>query len=272
MTYTEQNISGVRIGLAPLEDFAYPVAGVLLLPALWLLLAGLQEGAASSPGARGAEEGSGRAHEAVWASRPLSWAARWPTRSRRPAADRWAAVVAGAGHRVFLVPYNLAMHGINDVFDDESDLRNPRKGGLEGAVVDRAAQRPVLWRLPAAGAVVLALAGWAWPRELGVYSRCWRCPCSPVVAYVVGPRFKECPFLDAMTSATHFVSPAVYGLTLAVRQSLPDCWLLPAGFFLRAWPRRCSGRCRTWSRTARAGWAPWRPCWVPDRRCGSPRG
>ena len=40
MTYTDQNISGVQVGLAPLEDFAYPLAGVLLLPALWLLLGG----------------------------------------------------------------------------------------------------------------------------------------------------------------------------------------------------------------------------------------
>ncbi|MCT1615270.1 lycopene cyclase domain-containing protein [Kocuria indica] len=47
MTYTEHNISGVQIGLAPLEDFAYPFAGVLLLPALWLLLGGAR-------GARGA--------------------------------------------------------------------------------------------------------------------------------------------------------------------------------------------------------------------------
>ena len=30
------------------------------------------------------------------------------------------------------------MYGINDVFDYESDLRNPRKGGVEGALLDRA--------------------------------------------------------------------------------------------------------------------------------------
>lgn len=40
MTYTDQNISGVQVGLAPLEDFAYSLAGVLLLPGLWLLLGG----------------------------------------------------------------------------------------------------------------------------------------------------------------------------------------------------------------------------------------
>lgn len=38
MTYGETNISGARVGLVPVEDFAYPLAGLLLLPALWLLL------------------------------------------------------------------------------------------------------------------------------------------------------------------------------------------------------------------------------------------
>ena len=37
-TYAPGMISGVMVGLAPLEDFAYPVAAVLLLPGLWILL------------------------------------------------------------------------------------------------------------------------------------------------------------------------------------------------------------------------------------------
>jgi lycopene cyclase domain-containing protein len=37
-TYAPEMISGTFIGLAPLEDFAYPVAAVLLLPALWIIL------------------------------------------------------------------------------------------------------------------------------------------------------------------------------------------------------------------------------------------
>lgn len=37
-TYAREMISGAMVGLAPLEDFAYPVAAVLLLPALWILL------------------------------------------------------------------------------------------------------------------------------------------------------------------------------------------------------------------------------------------
>ncbi|GAA1780603.1 lycopene cyclase domain-containing protein [Agromyces lapidis] len=37
--YSDARIWGVRIGLAPIEDFAYPIAGVLLLSGLWNLLA-----------------------------------------------------------------------------------------------------------------------------------------------------------------------------------------------------------------------------------------
>ena len=36
--YAPSQLAGVHIGLAPLEDFAYPLAGVLLLPALWTAL------------------------------------------------------------------------------------------------------------------------------------------------------------------------------------------------------------------------------------------
>lgn len=38
MTYADDRISGARLGLVPIEDFAYPVAALLLLPAVWLLL------------------------------------------------------------------------------------------------------------------------------------------------------------------------------------------------------------------------------------------
>ena len=36
--YNPDRISGAFLGRAPLEDFAYAVGAVLLLPALWLLL------------------------------------------------------------------------------------------------------------------------------------------------------------------------------------------------------------------------------------------
>jgi len=42
--YSAEHRSGIAIGLAPIEDFAYPIVAVLLLPAVWELL---------SPRARG---------------------------------------------------------------------------------------------------------------------------------------------------------------------------------------------------------------------------
>ncbi|MFZ7086601.1 prenyltransferase [Curtobacterium sp. RRHDQ10] len=122
----------------------------------------------------------------------------------------WVLVV---GIVYFLVPYNLAMYGINDVFDYESDLRNPRKGGVEGALLDRSVHRTTLWAVVVTNVpflVVLVLAGGpgSWlVLAISVFA---------VIAYSApGLRFKERPFLDSLTSSTHFVSPAVYGLALA---------------------------------------------------------
>ncbi len=36
--YSPTHLVGIHIGLAPLEDFAYPLAGAILLPALWAAL------------------------------------------------------------------------------------------------------------------------------------------------------------------------------------------------------------------------------------------
>jgi len=37
-TYPEQHVSGLRVGLAPLEDFSYAVCAAFLVPAVWTLL------------------------------------------------------------------------------------------------------------------------------------------------------------------------------------------------------------------------------------------
>ena len=38
VAYDPARISGIRIGVAPIEDFSYTVAAVVLLPCLWSLL------------------------------------------------------------------------------------------------------------------------------------------------------------------------------------------------------------------------------------------
>jgi len=164
-------------------------------------------------------------------SRPLSWintafpfgAAYLITTGRLDLAF-WVGTI------FFLIPYNLAMYGINDVFDYESDLRNPRKGGVEGALLDPRIHRTTLVAAAVSCApflvVLVALGG---PPSWFVLA----ISMFAVVAYSAkGLRFKEKPFLDSLTSSTHFVSPAVYGLVLAGAAFTPQLWLILAAFFL----------------------------------------
>jgi 4-hydroxybenzoate polyprenyltransferase len=127
------------------------------------------------------------------------------------------------------------MYGINDVFDYESDLRNPRKGGVEGAVLDRSLHRPTIiaalvTNIPFLVYLVIVGSPLSWfVLATSVFA---------VIAYSAkGLRFKERPFLDSITSATHFVSPAVYGLALAgaitvTEPGTPQLWAVLAAFFL----------------------------------------
>lgn len=40
MEYSAERTSGLTVGVAPLEDFSYPIAAAILLPGLWLLIGG----------------------------------------------------------------------------------------------------------------------------------------------------------------------------------------------------------------------------------------
>ncbi|GAA1962795.1 lycopene cyclase domain-containing protein [Microbacterium aquimaris] len=37
-TYPDEHLSGLRLGLAPLEDFSYPLCAAFLVPAVWTIL------------------------------------------------------------------------------------------------------------------------------------------------------------------------------------------------------------------------------------------
>lgn len=78
-------------------------------------------------------------------SRPISWintaypfAAGYLLLVGKPDAMFWVSTL------FFLIPYNLLMYGVNDVYDYESDILNPRKGGIEGAVTPRIYHKLIL--------------------------------------------------------------------------------------------------------------------------------
>jgi 4-hydroxybenzoate polyprenyltransferase len=164
-------------------------------------------------------------------SRPLSWVnTAFPFAAAYFMTTRQIDAVFIVGTIYFLIPYNLAMYGVNDVFDYESDLRNPRKGGVEGAVLDPKVHRITLWAVVILNVpflVFLLIVGspLSWlVLAISVFA---------VLAYSLpGLRFKERAFVDSITSSTHFVSPAVYGLVLAGALFTPSLWALLAAFFL----------------------------------------
>jgi len=133
------------------------------------------------------------------------------------------------GTLFFLVPYNLAMYGINDVFDYASDAQNPRKGGVEGALLPPSTHRAtLLWSAGLALPFVVVLVAMGGPASWAVLA----VSLFAVVAYSAkGLRFKEVPVLDSITSSTHFVSPAVYGLVLAGAEWSPQLVAVLAAFF-----------------------------------------
>ena len=59
VAYADEHLVGLVVGLAPVEDFAYPLAAALLLPAVWHLL-----GARGTTPAPAAAQASGEAADA----------------------------------------------------------------------------------------------------------------------------------------------------------------------------------------------------------------
>ena len=125
------------------------------------------------------------------------------------------------------LPFNLLIYGINDIFDQETDAQNPRKGTLEGARIGRSEVRPialgvVLTNLPFLIYVVLSLppSALSW---MVLYALLF-------VGYSVPPaRFKARPYLDSLSNAAYafplLFTPLVLG----------EAPVWPAAVGLMAW-------------------------------------
>lgn len=151
----------------------------------------------------------------LWSSRPVSWintafpfaAGYLFTHRAHTTLLFWVATF------YFLIPYNMMVYVVNDVFDYESDLRNPRKGGVEGALLPKELHRFMLWAVLACNLPFLAF----------IYSRVSLYGALLLVAIVFDAlaysvpylRYKERPVIDSMSSSFHFVSPLLFALSLA---------------------------------------------------------
>lgn len=162
-------------------------------------------------------------------SRPVSW-----INTAFPFAAGYIVTGGGitptliVGSLFFLIPYNLLMYGVNDVFDYESDIRNPRKGGIEGMREERALHPLILQAsllVPIPFVVYLLITG-TFVSNLVLLGLLFF-----VVAYSLkGLRFKEKPVLDSITSSIHFVGPLIYALSLT--HFSDEAWPFVVAFFL----------------------------------------
>jgi 4-hydroxybenzoate polyprenyltransferase len=125
------------------------------------------------------------------------------------------------------LPFNLLIYGLNDIFDQETDAKNPRKGTLEGARIRPEEVQPIAWSVFLTNVLFL------------VYSVLFLSPTAVLwmllyallfAGYSVPPaRFKARPYLDSLSNAA-YAFPLVF-VPLAL--SAPVVW--PAAFGLMAW-------------------------------------
>ena len=125
------------------------------------------------------------------------------------------------------LPFNLLIYGVNDVFDQETDAKNPRKGTLEGARI-----APEEARLITRGVLLLNVPFLAYfVPFLPVGATLWMALYALIfVGYSAPPaRFKARPFLDSLSNAA-YAFPLVF-----VPLALGEAPLWPAAVGLMAW-------------------------------------
>ncbi len=152
--------------------------------------------------------------EVLKVSRPLSW-------FNTVFGFAGGAFVAGGSLRsprnllglaYFALPYNLTLYGINDICDYPSDRLNPRKNSVEGGLLPPETHRPMLALIAALNAPTLPLLLADGDRRANAVLGFLL---ATTVAYSAPPlRLKEVAGVDSFISATHYVTPFVYGLAL----------------------------------------------------------
>lgn len=119
----------------------------------------------------------------------------------------------------FTFSYNLLLYGVNDIFDYESDIKNPRKGSKEGGLVAKNKHRMLWYSIAITNLpfiifllVTSPLIGQIW--LIITIALCFTYSAKPF-------RFKEVPIVDSINSSLHFVSPLIFGLLYAHAINLP---------------------------------------------------
>jgi 4-hydroxybenzoate polyprenyltransferase len=99
------------------------------------------------------------------------------------------------------LPFNLLIYGVNDVFDQETDAKNPRKGTLEGARIDRSEVRPLVLGVIFTNAPFLIYSLLFVPFPATAWMLLYTLL---FLGYSIPPaRFKARPYLDSLSNAAY---------------------------------------------------------------------
>jgi 4-hydroxybenzoate polyprenyltransferase len=135
--------------------------------------------------------------------------------------------LAGDLWRWEALPFNLLIYGVNDVFDQETDAKNPRKGTLEGARIAPNEVRPIAWGVVLLNAPFLLYLVPALPPGATLWMALYALV---FVGYSAPPpRFKARPYLDSLSNAA-YAFPLVF-----VPLALGEAPVWPAAVGLMAW-------------------------------------
>ncbi|MCS7076465.1 MAG: UbiA family prenyltransferase [Bacteroidia bacterium] len=111
----------------------------------------------------------------------------------------------------FLIPYNIILYGVNDVFDYETDLKNARKleTNLEGKVLSPEYHSFILWT----SAMLAIIFGIIYTLYLDFNLIVYTSLLVVALAYSVKPiQLKGRPFWDFISSSFHYTISAFFAL------------------------------------------------------------
>lgn len=124
-------------------------------------------------------------------------------------------------------PFNLLIYGVNDIFDQDTDADNDRKGGYGGAKIKAHEVRPIAWGVAMTNIPFLAYFVFAYPPEAWLWMflyafSFWQYSSTPL-------RLKGRPIWDSVSN-TDYAYPLVF-----VPYALGAEPLWPAAIGLMAW-------------------------------------
>lgn len=124
-------------------------------------------------------------------------------------------------------PFNLLIYGINDIFDQETDNINIRKGGFGGAKIDPREVPWIAWGVVLSNVPFLVYFAFAFPLEANL----WMWAYSLTFLFYSAPpaRFKGRPYWDSISNADYAFPLAFVPLALGAE----PVWV--AVFALMAW-------------------------------------